>query len=310
MLTAMSSARNLEQARAVAELWTAEEQEIGYLAKLFSQTSLPYQDPGDIPVWYRRNGALTLTVQPGMLIDAAGNAKSLGYPYGTVPRLLLTWLSTEAVRTKSPELVLGASLTDFMRKLELTPTGGKTGTITRLRRQMERLFQSTLSVRIDDGDPDHQAGAKLSVASSYDLWWAKDSADQPSLMPSTVRLSYEFFQEVTSRPVPMDLGALRVLRRSPMRLDIYAWLTHRMSYLQRPTVISWDLLRLQFGSNLKDTKQGRSQFKRDFERHLQQVLAVYRDARVEILDTGVMLKPSLTHVRFKGIRALERSSTQ
>uniref|UniRef100_UPI003F49A464 replication protein RepA n=1 Tax=Nocardia suismassiliense TaxID=2077092 RepID=UPI003F49A464 len=303
------SSRDLELARAAAELATAEAQEIGYLAKLFSQTSLPYQDPGDIPVWYRRNGALTLTVQPGVAIDRQGNARSLGYPYGTVPRLLLTWLSTEAVRTKSRELTLGASLTDFMRQLDMTPTGGKNGTILRLHKQMERLFQSTLSVRIDDGDPDHQAGAKLSVASSYDLWWTRDTDEQPALMPSTVRLSYEFFDEVTSRPVPMDLGALKALRRSPMRLDIYAWLTHRMSYLQRPTLIPWELLRMQFGSNLADTKQGKLQFKRDFERHLKQVLTVYRDADVEVTNAGVTLKPSLTHVRFRGLRALERGDS-
>ncbi|MFI6959655.1 replication protein RepA [Nocardia sp. NPDC050408] len=300
------SSRELELANAAAELWASPEQEIGYLARLFSQTSLPYQNPGDLPVWYRRNGALTLTVQPGVHIDAHGNAKSLGYPYGTVPRLLLTWLSTEAVRTKSPELLLGESLSDFMRKLDLTPTGGKTGTITRLRGQMERLFQANLSVRIDDGDPDHQAGAKLSVASSYDLWWAK--GDQPALLPSTVRLTGEFFDEVTTRPVPVDLGALRALRRSPMRLDIYAWLTHRMSYLQRQTVIPWEALRFQFGSTLKDTKQGRLQFKRDFERHLKEVLVVYRDARVEVSPAGVILRPSFTHVPYKGIRAFQRNA--
>jgi hypothetical protein len=302
------SNRDLELAHAAAELWMAEDdQEIGFLAKLFSQTSLPYQDPGDDKeVWFRRNGAITLTVQPGVRIDDQGRAHSLGYPYGTIPRLLLTWLSTEAVRTKSRELVLGNSLSEFMRQLDLTPTGGRNGTITRLNKQMERLFQASLSVRIDDGDPDHQAGAKLAVASSYDLWWTRDSNQEPTLMPSRVRLSYEFFEEVTERPVPVDLAALRVLRGSPMRLDIYAWLTHRMSYLRRPSLVSWDLLRAQFGSNLKDTKQSRLKFKQLFKSHLQKVLLVYRDADVEVTDAGVLLKPSRTHVPFRGYRELER----
>jgi hypothetical protein len=77
-------------------LWETEEdtdQDIGYLARLFTQTSLPYRDPGDVPAWGRRNGDLVLTVQPGMTEDN-GVFKSIGYPYGTVPRLLLTWLST------------------------------------------------------------------------------------------------------------------------------------------------------------------------------------------------------------------------
>ena len=138
---------NLELLRVAAELWDADDHEIGYLARLFAQTSLPYRDPGEVPAWGRRNGNLVLVVQPGMTIDKDGVPRSIGYPFGTVPRLVLTWLSTEAVRTKSRDLVLGESLAEFMRSLELTPTGGRNGTITRLRRQMERLFQATLSAR-------------------------------------------------------------------------------------------------------------------------------------------------------------------
>lgn len=68
--------------------------DVGYLARHFTQTSLPYRDPGDVPAWGRRNGSLSLVVQPGMTIDANGNTRSIGYPYGTIPRHLLSWLST------------------------------------------------------------------------------------------------------------------------------------------------------------------------------------------------------------------------
>jgi Plasmid encoded RepA protein len=121
-------------------------------------------------------------------------------------------------------------------------------------------------------------------------------------MPSVVRLSAEFFEEVTQHPVPLDFGALRALRGSSLRLDIYAWLTYRMSYLQRPTTVPWESLRAQFGSDLADTKQGRAQFRRDFERHLREVVLVYREANVETVPTGVLLRPSLTHVPLKGTR--------
>jgi hypothetical protein len=59
------------------------------------------------------------------------SARSLGHPFGTVPRLLLTCLSTEAVRTKNQELVLESSLAEFMRALGLQPNGGRNGTVTR-----------------------------------------------------------------------------------------------------------------------------------------------------------------------------------
>ena len=111
-----------------------------------------------------------------------------------------------------------------------------------------------------------------------------------------VRLSGDFFDEVTQHPVPLDLGALRALRGSPLRLDIYCWLTYRMSYLGRRTEIPWPSLRAQFGSNLADTKQGRARFRLEFERHLREVLVVYRDANVEVSTGGIVLLPSSTHV--------------
>ena len=67
----------------------------------------------------------------------AGADKKL--PYGNLPRLLLAWISTEAVRTQSRVLVLGDSLSEFMRELGIYSTSGR-GHI-RLRNQMRRLFQ-------------------------------------------------------------------------------------------------------------------------------------------------------------------------
>ena len=286
---------------AAAQLWDAEH-DIGYVARVFAQTSLPYQDPGAIEAWGRRNGNLSLVIQPGVTLDRDCRPVSLGYPYGTVPRLLLTWVATEAVRTKERDLVLGESLADFMRQLDLVPTGGKMGTITRLRKQMERLFLARFMFR-DDGHPDRDAGAQLAVAAKYDLWWtSRGDPNHPALLPSYVRLTEEFFEEVTTRPVPISVDVLRLLRGSPMRLDIYCWLTYRMSYLRRRGEISWDALRFQFGSNFADTKQGRQHFRRDFERHLMQVLAVYKDANVETAPGGLVLLPSRTHIARRSVK--------
>ena len=52
-------------------------------------------------------------------------------PFGNLPRLILAWLCTEAVRTQNRELVLGKSLADFMRAPGVYSTSG--GKYTRLR---------------------------------------------------------------------------------------------------------------------------------------------------------------------------------
>lgn len=292
----------LEFFNAAADLWDAEP-EIGYLARLFTQTSLPYKEPKDNPAaWRRVNGNTQLIVRPGVTFGPGGEAINLGYPYGSIPRLILTWMSTEAVRTRQRDLVLGASLTEFMRKVGLIkehelPTGGKRGNGTRAKQQMERLFRSTVTVEYT-GDENRQLGAQMAVASGFDLWWKPGGgSDQPSLMESMVRLSPEFFEQVVERPVPVDMHALMLLRESPLRLDIYTWLTYRMSRLKRQTTVPWSSLKGQFGSELANTKQGNHQFKRDFKKRLAEVTTVYRDANVDVTDSGLVLKPSLTHVR-------------
>ena len=60
-------------------------------------------------------------------------------PFGNIPRLLLAWVCTEAVRTQSRHLILGASLSEFMGKLGMDCVGGAR---TRLRNQMRRLFNA------------------------------------------------------------------------------------------------------------------------------------------------------------------------
>ena len=50
----------------------------------------------------------------------------------------MAWVSTEAVRTRSRVLVLGDSLSEFMRSLGIYSSDGKA--YTRLRNQMDRLF--------------------------------------------------------------------------------------------------------------------------------------------------------------------------
>jgi hypothetical protein len=288
------------------ELWGNAAQEVGYAARVFAQTSLPYRDPGNVPVWTRHNGnrlgGITLNVSPGF----GAGGRTIGYPHGTMPRLLLTWMSTEAVRTKESVLPLGESLSDFMRQLGLAVAGGP---ITRLREQMRRLLNARISVHyVEHADSfKREVGRQLSVATSYDLWWSARAPDQQAtLLPSYVQLSEEFFREATTRPVPVSLDALRILRGSPMRLDIYTWLTYRMSYLDRPTVIPWEMLRVQFGSGAT-SKQAIRQFRLDFLDHLAEVRRLaYPEARASGVLGGIRLCPSPPHVSRGDRSALSR----
>ena len=81
---------------------------LGFMARTMALCSLPRSNPGNRLQYKRTNGPFTL----GMI---AGLGNKL--PYGNLPRLLLAWVCTEAVRTGSRDIVLGKSLSDFMRAL-------------------------------------------------------------------------------------------------------------------------------------------------------------------------------------------------
>ena len=112
-----------------------------------------------------------------------------------------------------------------------------------------------------------------------------------------MRLSQNFFQECIDRPIPIDLRAYKSLRGSPLAMDVYTWLTYRMSYTERRTrPIPWASLMLQFGSNLQNAQAVRD-FKKAFLKALKAVAIVYPQAQVDVKDNGLVLIPSPTHIQ-------------
>jgi hypothetical protein len=208
--------------------------ESAFMARQLVQATLPHKDPGDVPLWTRRNGTLTLTIQPGQK-----QGKLLGYPYGTLPRLLLFWMTTEAVKTKNPRLELGSSLASFMRQLGLNPDNGSKGAkrsdARRLREQMERLFKATISFEQTHHRPGRtgEGWMDMKVAPEGMLWWDERRPEQAALWDSWIELSKQFFEAITAAPVPADMRALNALKRSPLALDFYTWATYTAFQTQK-----------------------------------------------------------------------------
>ena len=261
---------------------------IGFIAKFLVQTTLPHRrQPGS--QYTRTDGRFTLRIT-----DVGG----AGLPYGSYPRLILIWMTSEAIRTSSRELELGTSLSRFMAELGLQATGGHWGTIPRFRDQMQRLIGAAISTRWEqDGNGQHLAtGENLLLADRFQLWWTPQTV--PAVRPtiSSIMLSADFFEQLVASPVPLDLRAVRVLKQSPLALDLYAWATRRVSYLERPTLISWEALRRSFGTGYADTPQGRVKFRARVLDALGRVCRVYSSLRLEIEDDGVLLLPSAPHI--------------
>lgn len=274
---ALISDRQLRLVRAGEEIERSPG-EISFSTRIWAQLSLPYRDPGDLPRWTRKNGSVTVTVTPG----------PAGYPYGVVARYLLIWMSTEAVRTQSRHLNPGPSFNAFLRSLGQN-TSGASG--RRVAEQLHRL--ATCSITIEDtrisDRARHVSGANIHVASRYELTFPRVPDEKAS---ASIVLSQDYFEDVLASPVPLYTAALKALSGSPMRLDLYVWICHRMGTLSAPVTISWAQLETQFGAEYSQ----RRQFKATLIKHLEAVRVIYPRARVAVTATGLRLHPSPTHV--------------
>ena len=99
--------RGFTVADQVEQLVTASEADPdrGFMARTMALCSLPRSNPGNRLQYKRVNGPFTL------IMYSSGETK---LPFGNFPRLILAWVSTEAVRTQNRVLILGSSLAKFM----------------------------------------------------------------------------------------------------------------------------------------------------------------------------------------------------
>nr|WP_010890160.1 replication protein RepA [Rhodothermus marinus]AAA20550.1 putative RepA replicase protein [Rhodothermus marinus] len=274
----------LKAAREIAEQDAREADAIAYMARLLTQATIPHREPRGQTTYRREAGDLVLEIQ---------GREKYGLPYGSYPRLLLAWMCTEAVKTRSRKLYLGASLSEFMDKLGLVPSGGRWGTIPRLRDQAKRLFFSRWFV---DVSREMEAkgwrawwdlGFQIALSRSTLLWDVKDP-DQLALFEehSYVELTQEFFEAVLLRPVPLDARALRALKQSPLALDLYAWLSYRASYAQKDLAVTWQQLHAQFGADYENVDE----FARKVKQAIAKIHLLWPDLRVQYPKGRLVLK--------------------
>ncbi len=248
------------------------------------QCSFPHTDPGRDTVFVRRNGWLQVTL-------STAHADS-GLPYGVPARLLTIYCASEAVRRRSPEIYLGRSVHEFLRLLDVPVSRGERGSLRTYANQLLRLIRCAISVDENINDSSGRSGLHIRQTLFVEearLWWDEVSGIGQG---SSLVLSPVLYESIIERSAPLSTDALRQLRKSPMDLDVYAWLVHRLFSLSRPSSISWEQLSGQFGHNYGELRY----FRRYFGESLKRVLKVYPEAHLKCSEQGVLLLPSRPHV--------------
>lgn len=245
----------------------------------------------------RRLPRLTLSLglhraQPGIFL-----------PYGSFPRLFIAYATNQCVRTGSPVVDLGPSISNWLKSFNIKATGGEAGTISRLRSQLLSIRNTTIFFewKLETNSGIAGGDVLFPIIERSQFW-------QPKGVERTgeyfIEFSPYFFNEICNRPVPIDFNTMLRLK-SPMAMDLYTFLTYRVSYLRGKNVlISWQGLSQQFGPEYQRV----SDFRRNFLDALKRVHICYPQLNFEVLPQGLLLKPSPTHISRKRIMEIDRTS--
>jgi len=275
-----------------------------FLHSALCAMSLPVRKPADDKASIiRQDGQYTLAITPRPVlqrIDGQQRMAVLGVPYGSLPRLVLIHIMTEAVRTRSRHIVLGTSFTDWMRRMGFRSISyGPRGSATLIREQLDRLLACEWMIRWDS---EVAAGNREFAVKEVKL--TNDYAgrdDKRGAFSREIMLTEGFFDHLRDHAVPLDENAIRQLRDSATALDLYTWLAYRLPRINkaRPSLLSWSQLAVHFGNDGNNIRTFRQPIRDAWERH---VSAVYPEARAEFDTAAIRLFASPAPLQRRALR--------
>ena len=224
----------------------------------------------------------------------------IGLPYGVYPRLALMYLTTKALLTRERTFAVGESANDFLTTMGIKDSGGPMGASTRARNQLHRLTRTVFvyedkrpAARPGDARRPEAQGGSVPAIHEWVKWPGRGLE---------VTLGESLYKMIRNGCLPLDAEIVAALRSSPMALDAYAWLTHRVARLKHATLVPWRPLEAQFGAEYKHPRQ----FRWMFRKSLQAVQQQWDGVEVEARERGVYLRPCLPSVQ----SWLERASAR
>jgi hypothetical protein len=206
----------------------------------------------------------------------------VGIPFGSIARMILLYLQSEAVKTRSRDIELGRSMNHWLKTMGID-NGGKTYKL--VREQSKRLSLCRLTFyRMMNAATQVTNGSFVRDA----ILPSGEGSDQLSLWREMVRLDEGFYQSLVEHPMPVQEAAIRQIGSRSMAIDVYIWLAYRLHRLEKPTPITWAALYQQFGAGFTLIRQFRARFRET----LALALAAYPDAHVSEEEGGLLLYPS------------------
>lgn len=261
-----------------------EESALAFAYSGWAQCALPHRRLAPSEPWEVKSDRMRLVVEPGRRPprdSSDGDLEWVCVPFGSYARLILLYLQTQALRTGSREVELGGSWHAWMLRIGIA-IGGKSGRA--VREQAELLSRCRLTFHFHG---DGRAGL-VNVGIVDRAMFLESDDRQGRLSLECAKLSEGFFDALKKHPIPLEEAAIRALANNSAALDCYLWLAYRLHVLHGPKLVTWKALKAQHGTSYRHLFH----FKERFAGTLAMAMAVYPDANIEVVDEGVILKPS------------------
>jgi hypothetical protein len=265
----------------------------------YAVAALPHKNPahrGSASEWRQALDGVEYHFTGGAYPDGG----PIGVPYGSKSRLIMLYLQTECVRSKSRVIGLDSSLYTHMKAINASPPSG--GMSYRMFVEHARRVSACALGTISDGgaarasspivtgvvraDAGNSLGDLLHQRRRKDEGYLHDPHEHN--FPTYTVLSEQFVESFMLNPIRLWAPALALLGNNSAALDIYLWLCGKLPQLGQATFVSWQELQLWFGSGYRQTRQ----MKPAFLDALWLALAVYPEASVQRTPDGVVLHPS------------------
>ena len=246
-----------------------------------------------------------------------------GIPYGIAPRQIIAAITTYVTQRKTNgedtrKVYLGRSFSDMVKTMtgveDAALGGGKRGKLTQYRRQFPALvtsrilwwqnrFSGNMPVPYDIASNWLEQQPLPPEIEKHVLWKAhQEEIDAPFNFRTTLTLGEYFHRDILEHSPVIRGGIFRLLAKTGacLPLDIYVWLTYRAATLGKhhrdSLTISWELLKMQFGSNYESNKVGMRNFKAKFLEAFARVQKLYPEASISVGSSAVQFTLTNTSV--------------
>ncbi|EDL7089082.1 replication protein [Escherichia coli] len=244
-----------------------------------------------LDVFERTSGTSSIRVEAGAIWNGQEWVKQ-PIPYGGNPRLILAYLNTFAVRERTKVIPLGDSWRDLLAMLGKSSTGGRNGSLTRFKADIQALAACKMLLGyVRNGNAITYDGKPVK---EFQAWIGKHVEGQRGLWPATLTFSDDYYNALTDgrMAVPVDMRAMIELSGSALAMDIYLMLAERLHRMSgRGLPLYWHQLRQQFGQEYSG-KYAEKTFKNNFIAAFRQVQIAYPQCKAKLVEGGLLLLPS------------------